>query len=320
MYFIVTIDTEEDEWGEYSLSKYNTKNIKALPFYQNLFEKYNIKPTYLISYPVATNNESVGIIKEMIRDGKCEIGTHCHPWNTPPLEETRVKENSMLCNLPFELQYEKIKTLHQAIIDNFGVEPISFRSGRWGFDQNVGRNLYRLGYKVDTSVTPFTNWNLYHGPDFSCNRPFPYRMDISNNGDCKDKYILEIPVSIGFSQYNFNLSSWVHKFINSKYINKSGIIGITSRLNILNKIWLSPEICNSKDMIKLTKSLKFNGCKILNMTFHSPSMKAGLSPFVKNKSDEDTFVRKIEEYLKYVRETGITSITLSDAILLDNIY
>ena len=112
MYLIVTIDTEEDNWGEYYLPEYSLRNIEEIPKLQDLFNEFNVKPTYLITYPVATNERAVFILKRILDEGKCEIGNHCHPWNTPPFEEERNKFNSMLCNLPMELQYKKIKVLH----------------------------------------------------------------------------------------------------------------------------------------------------------------------------------------------------------------
>jgi peptidoglycan/xylan/chitin deacetylase (PgdA/CDA1 family) len=57
----------------------------------------------------------------------------------------------MLCNLPSTLQFEKLQRLHEAIQDKFEMTPIAFRSGRWGFDAEVARNIVRLGYRIDTS-------------------------------------------------------------------------------------------------------------------------------------------------------------------------
>jgi hypothetical protein len=43
----------------------------------------------------------------------------------------------MLCNLAAELQYRKIRTLHELIGTRFGVRPVSFRAGRWGYGPAV---------------------------------------------------------------------------------------------------------------------------------------------------------------------------------------
>ena len=176
MKLVVTVDTEEDNWGRYSAMDNPVHNIDKIVSLQKIFDQYAVKPTYLITYPVATNPRSVAILKRILEQGKCEIGTHCHPWNTPPFNADAVihEKDTMLCNLPEKLILEKLTTLHEAIIKNFNYQPVSFRAGRWGFGPSVARVLEKMDYRVDSSVTPFVNWDQYYGPDFSSFRLKPY--------------------------------------------------------------------------------------------------------------------------------------------------
>ena len=87
MKLIVTIDTEEDNWGEYKPAGHTVENIVRVQGVQQLFDEFSVRPTYLISYPVADDDRAVSILKGILERGGCEIGTHCHPWNTPPFEE-----------------------------------------------------------------------------------------------------------------------------------------------------------------------------------------------------------------------------------------
>ena len=105
MKLIVTIDTEEDNWGSYNPTGNTVENIGYIRELQELFDKYDVKPTYLLTYPVATDDNSVSLLRGVMERGGCEIGTHCHPWNTPPFKEQTGPKNSMLCNLPSNLQY-----------------------------------------------------------------------------------------------------------------------------------------------------------------------------------------------------------------------
>jgi len=314
---IITIDTEEDNWTDYSRTEYTTENIKRITHLQQLFDDFNVKPTYLIDYPVATDDNAIIILKKIFENGKCEIGTHCHPWNTPPFEEEINEKNSMMCNLPAEMQYRKISFLHQTIKKHFNVEPISFRCGRWGYNQDVGRNLCKLGYKIDTSITPYTDWTDYYGPDFSNFSPGPFRFSIkdifmkSSNG-----HMIEVPATIGFLQYNFKLCNRVLQILRHKPVNRLRLVGIFYRLNLLNKVWLSPEVEDSKRMIKLTRSMIRNKFKVINMSFHSPSLMHGLTPFVNTKDEEKRFFARIKEFLIYAKDTGIESIKLSDSLNL----
>jgi hypothetical protein len=76
---------------------------------------------------------------------------HTFTHGIPPFMN-KVLNSSMLCNLPEDVQYKKLKCLHDLITDNFDISPISFRAGRWGFDSIVAKNIYKLGYRFDTSI------------------------------------------------------------------------------------------------------------------------------------------------------------------------
>ena len=114
MYFIISIDTEEDNWDNFD-EKPTQKNIQRIPKLQKLFNRYQIKPTYLVTYPVACDPKSVSILKPILESSQCEIGTHLHPWNTPPMEERLNRKNTMLNNLGAELQFKKLQCLHDKI-------------------------------------------------------------------------------------------------------------------------------------------------------------------------------------------------------------
>ena len=86
------------------------------------------------------------------------------------------------------------------------------------------------------------------------------------------------------------------------------------RLNVLNKVWLSPEKNTGSEMIRLTNRMRANGYPVINMTFHSPSLKQGFSPFVRTKEDEGKFLDRIREFLEYTKKIGVKSIKLSDAV------
>lgn len=312
MKLIITIDTEEDNWQNYSSSRNPVTNIERIVQLQHIFDKFRVKPTYLITYPVAMNPRSVDVLKEILDTGKCEIGSHCHPWNTPPFEEEINEYNSMLCNLPEHLQYRKLKCLHEVICQNFGVTPVSFRAGRWGFSDQVARSLIRLGYLVDTSVTPFTSWGDYKGADFSGFNVHHYRFDSEKFSAHQDgRRLLEVPATIGFLQGRFECSHRIMQHLETGAYSKLHVLGILSRLNLLNKVWLSPELASAGSMIKLAKRMHEMNFDFLNMSFHSTSLVAGYGPFVTNEKKERLFSEDIEIFLKYAADAGFESMTLS---------
>ena len=159
--------SKEDQRGVTPSHHATALNVRRLPTLQTLFHEYGVVPTYLLTYPVVSDPRAVAIFREILDEGGCEIGTHCHPWTTPPYEECLNSYNSMLCNLPATLQFEKLQRLHEAIQNEFEISPLAFRSGRWGFDPDVAKNILPLGYRIDTSIAPYTSWAECHGPDFS---------------------------------------------------------------------------------------------------------------------------------------------------------
>ncbi len=313
MKLVITIDTEEDNWGGYNAEEYTLANILKVPALQDLFDKFSVKPTYLITYPVATDERSLTVLRGIQERNRCEIGAHCHPWNTPPLEEEKTDVNSMLCNLAPDLQYRKLSTLHETIKKNLGSSPVSFRSGRWGYSKDVAKNLHSLGYIIDTSISSYTDWSFYHGPDFTDTTPKPYRFATENIFlESLDGPMVEIPATVGFLQQNFTLSNALLKMLSKKLVNKLRLVGVLSRLHLLNKVWLSPELSDAKSMIGLTELMLKKNYSLVNMSFHSTSLMAGLSPFVRTKDDEKSFLQRISDYLSFIKDSGIGSATLSE--------
>jgi hypothetical protein len=312
MHLAVTIDTEEDNWSDYD-SKPVLSNIPKLRELQRLFDRYGVRPTYLVSYPVAADKESVSILRTFLEDGRCEIGAHLHTWNTPPFEEEKIVRNTMLFNLEKGLQRKKIESLHGKIHEGFRIEPVTFRSGRWGFDQSVAENLHRFGYRVDTSVSPYMNWNRCHGPDFSRRTPMPQKICFDPNGS-PDSHILEVPATIGFLQEDFDLCNSCLQTISNSGLKHLRLRGILDRLHIINKVWLSPESDDADKMVRLAKMFIKKGYSILNMFFHSPSLRYGLTHFTRTEEEEKRLIGRIREFLEFKERSNMGSVTMSESI------
>jgi len=317
MKFIITIDTEEDNWARYSVSDNPVYNIERIVCLQKLFDRFDAKPTYLITYPVATNPKSIKILKRILDDGNCEIGMHCHPWNTPPFDKNIVirEQDTMLCNLPKELVFAKLAELHETICRNFGCTPVSFRAGRWGYGPAVSSALCCLGYRVDTSVSPYIDWSFCHGPDYSEISPSLFRFDIEGVHFKKERgLLLEVPATVGFLQKNFSACQRICKLLERPLGRKLRIKGILDKLGVLNKVWLSPELADVKSLILLANRMELNNFPCINFTFHSTSLLAGLSPFVTEKREETIFFDRIRSFLEVAHEAGWESVTLSQCL------
>jgi len=309
----ITIDTEEDNWGDYAVES-AVENITQLPVLQALLNKYGAVPTYMVNYPVVTSTSSVRILSSILEKGQCEIGAHCHPWNTPPYTEKLDSYHSMMCNLPDDLLMDKLSNLHQAIKSNCGVTPVSFRAGRWGLNENVAQCIMELGYKIDTSISPFVDWSVNHGPNFMGANTRPYKFNSDNifkhipNGQ-----LIEIPATIGFLQQNFELHGAIYSLLKKPFFSKLHLLGILARLRLLNFHWLSPEVSSGEEMVLLAKRFVKSGHTFLNMSFHSTCMLPGKSPFVNSEKDLKEFLGRIEIFLKYAVENDFEFLPLSES-------
>src|SRR5659263_91003 len=86
MEFIISIDTEGDNQWEFG-SDLTVENIKFVPRFQNLCEKYKIKPTYLVTSEVCDDGFAKEIFSDYWQKETAEIGSHLHLWTTPPFHD-----------------------------------------------------------------------------------------------------------------------------------------------------------------------------------------------------------------------------------------
>lgn len=311
---VVTIDSEEDNWGYYR-SGITVENVKEITRLQNLFDRYGIKPTYLVTYQVALCDRAVDILSEILSMGKCEIGAHLHPWNTPPLIESLDARHSMLKNLSYELQVAKLEIVTDQIKKAFNIKPQSFRAGRWGLGPETVDALIACDYRIDTSITPMTSWRTGgNAPIYSNTRLEPYWLPIKN-GRAKSSYssVLEVPVTIGFNRWLSKSLKKVYFWLQKDWLTPMHPLGLLHHTGLLRKIWLSPELSSTNDMITLSNTMIKHGKRILNLSFHSSTLLPGRTPFVKNKNELERFYFRLEKFLEYLNSTtNLVPLTLSE--------
>ena len=137
---LLTIDVEEDMPGWRITDPISVANVVALPRMADMCAEIGVPPTYLCNYPTVTEKSAVDVLRQVQSRGACEIGTHIHPWNTPPFtgipgsdvdERTVPYYQSVLGAEKFRA---KLETLHAAIGEVSGSAPTAFRAGRFGID------------------------------------------------------------------------------------------------------------------------------------------------------------------------------------------
>ena len=101
MYLLVGIDTEGDnQWDAAARANQTFENIYALPRLHALFARHGVRPTYVITHPVATDARSAEVLRGLLARGDCEIGAHHHAWETPPCTPEDVARHAYASTLP----------------------------------------------------------------------------------------------------------------------------------------------------------------------------------------------------------------------------
>ncbi|MEE2937392.1 MAG: polysaccharide deacetylase family protein [Planctomycetota bacterium] len=298
----VTIDTEEEGlWSGQYRSEATVENIRGVPRFQEVCDANGVRPTYLVTTPVARSDMAVEILRSIQDSGRCEIGTHVHPWNSPPLlEEASSGRNSFLCNLPPEIQRAKIEGLTKLIEQQFCQRPISFRAGRYGMGIEGIKILRDLGYRVDSSVIPYTSYASQGGPDFSsatCESYYPGEVAIIER--TTNQSLLEVPVTVGFTHSHFRLAHGLRSFAMRSPFRQLKSVGILDRSGIACKVKLSPEQASLEQMQRLARSLVRRGTRTLILMFHSSSLMPGCSPYVVNDDELDGFLQRLDHFFRF---------------------
>jgi hypothetical protein len=74
---LVAIDTEGDnQWSAAARANQTFENIYALDRLHELFARHGVRPTYVVTYPVAADPRSAAMLRGLAAGGDCEIGAH----------------------------------------------------------------------------------------------------------------------------------------------------------------------------------------------------------------------------------------------------
>lgn len=302
---VVVVDTEaEFDWAANGPRRaMGVTSVKRQDRVQRIFERFSVRPTFVLDYPVSSTPEAYEFVRDLHRSGCCEIGAHLQPWDNPPLTEKLTDENSYPGNLPFELEREKLVRLTCRIQENLGVRPRIYKAGRYGVGGATASILAELGYEIDVSVIPGENLSAYSGPNFS-------RCGISPYWFGRNPALLEIPLSAGYAGLLSGSGRLAYTLTTNQRLKTLHIPGLLARLRLVERIKLTPEGISFEEQRRLTRALLRIGHRVLSLTYHSPSLVPGNTPYVRNEDDLRVFLERIERFLAFfVEELGGRAVT-----------
>lgn len=271
--FIIFADAEEEfDWSAPFDRKSNATNtIADLVPATARFNAAGVRPVYLCDFPVVNVPQSAAIMRDMVTSGACDVGTQLHPWVNPPFEEAVCPYNSYTGNLPVALQRAKLIALTDKIEERIGVRPTSYRAGRYGIGPATMQLLAEQGYQLDVSVRATFNYNTQNGPDFSSFPVWPWK---TAEGP------FELPLSTAWTG--------VLRRFPGLYRSEVGR-GVLARTGLLSRVPLTPEGVPLADALDAIQTLFDDGLEIFSLSFHTPSVAIGHTPYVRNADDLRTF-------------------------------
>ncbi len=308
MKFVITVDTEGDnQWKEGNIV--SLSNIKSLPRFQELCEKYNFIPTYLITDEVATDSFSIDLLSNWQDLKKAEVGSHLHPWTSPSLVDRLKGEHVFPSELTREEFKKALTDLTDSIESGFKIKPTSYRAGRWGFNNMQIKVLEELGYIVDCSVSPKIDWrntvgkkNSNGGPDFRGLKTRPYYFS--------DSKVLEVPITILYTGLFSKVEGYMEKLFSK--MDDGFLKRVFNRLFFQMK-WtrVFPESSVS-DWKKILKTAQKNNLPVIEFMIHSSELSSGTSPYTKTPESVERVYRELENMFRIFSEAGLVGIGLSD--------
>lgn len=300
--FILTVDTEEEfDWNKpFAREGHGTEHLKAVPRFQALCGDFGVKPCYLVDYPITQDIFGADMLADYAQRGEAEIGVQLHPWVSPPFDEKLSVFNSYACNLPEPLERAKLSQLYSAIVKRFGVKPDSYRAGRYGAGKHSAAILVDLGISIDSSVRSRFNYASQGGPDYSRHPLNPYWIQ-------KDR-LIELPLTTMFGGVMRSAGDRVF----GQWFGSQPARAMLARTGMVERIALTPEGISLRKALEGIDIAVADGVKVINLSFHSPSLAVGHTPYVRDESQLKELYNWFEGVFAHLVSLGIAPTTMAE--------
>lgn len=302
---LLTVDTEEEfDWnGPFTRDEHGLKHVEAIPRFQQFCESIGAHPVYLVDWPIATDPRSIEIIGDAVKRGTADVGVQLHPWVNPPFEEEVSVANSYAGSLPQSLEAAKFKALREQIEQAFGTAPLIYRAGRYGLGPNSAAILKDNGIRIDTSVRSLFDYTAQKGPDYSNHPLTPYWVD-------DERELLELPVTTVYWGVLRQLGKHIHRI--QRHV--PTFFAAFSKFKLLERIALTPEGVTAEEAIRGIDIALDEGLPMLVLSFHSPTLAPGFTPYADTEADVETLYDWLRTVYAYLGQRGVRTATVADVI------
>ncbi len=307
---LVTVAVEPDAPRGEVQARTSFRNLEGAPRLQRLCERFGIPPTWLLPYPVATRREGEWFA-ELWRSDRCEIGAHLLPWITPPFE---ANEDRLIARPPSAIPASavdaKLRALTEAIESAFGRRPEVHRAAGGGLNGAAVQALERLGYRVDSSVTPYVQAAPGEGPDWRDAPEAPYFPDRQQPQLRGSSPVLEVPLTIGWDR---ELPGFVGRAM-VKCDPRQRLARVLGNpwLPVTHLRWLDPVRSDEAGLRALAETAIERGLPCLTLNIPGPALWPGESATCPDAACVDRVFDRLDAFLRFaIDELRCTPRTLT---------
>ena len=266
------------------------ENIYALGRLHEFFARHGVRPTYVITYPVATRSAIGRGAAATARARRLRDRRAPSRLGNAAVQPDDVDRHPYALSLPLDSVRCAARVADaRRSTDAVGARPVSYRSGRFGFSAAHVSSLERQGYLVDSSVAPLFYEAHKQGPDFVGAPLTPYFLAYDDATRPGSSNVLELPISAALNRRVPALVERLYARAPWPYTTKR----VLRLARIAHVRWLRPSYSSAEDMIALARQLVRRGAPILNLLFHSSEAIVGGSPYNRTQGELDAFFDRL---------------------------
>jgi hypothetical protein len=207
-----------------------------------------------------------------------------------------------------------MRSVHNAIVKNYGVVPTSHRAGRWAIDRRTISWLEQYHYLIDTSVCPYMTYMRRGAGEIMVEERFafqrgPYYPDReavtqSSQGDHQRFQVLEVPVT--------GIRGDLLKNLDFPGIDRLRMFFSLFGYNGTRDIAFRPSCDLTLPVFKRITHNAFQNNTFIHLMLHSSELTLGTSPYSLTDNDLTLIRKKIMYVLQTAKEYGIKGVRLSE--------
>jgi hypothetical protein len=313
--YCFTIDTEPDNLWEFQ-PRCSFESFKKLSGFHSKLTAAGARPTYLTTSEVVESSIGRSALENCLSMGMCEIGAHFHTWTREwPFAVPNLRKPPIMAmghRLGEMIEEQMLTYTCGAISKALGIEPKSYRGGRWSLGHYAPSVLAKCGISVDSTVTPGLSWRDYtdrltDGSDFRDAPMYPHLLNNSSTTNA-DHSIIELPV--GTAPFP-RCANAVLRTKSMQRIARS----IGNRIGVrIGYHWLRPTDTSAEDMRAVMLALKQQGCAVWVFMIHSSEI-IPCNP-LPSQRDVQAMIDRCVKGIRIAIELGAQPATLTEAALL----